>query len=230
MDPHDFSGYLRKHPLFQDIKKDDLRTIAGQMSPLEVKKGHVFYFQGDQPTYAYIIRSGLIKLSRITLEGRELTLHIVQENDLFGEAAILLGSACDTTAEAITPCTLCQIYRNHFLQISESYPPVTQRIARMVSQRLIRLEEKFQIAISRDIPSRTACTLLELAERFGEKSKEGVTINLSLTHLELASLIGSTRETTCVTLNNFRRNGWIQSWKRNIVLRDVAALRSLCET
>jgi len=230
MNPEDSSSYLKKHPFFCDVKKESLKDIAKQMSLADVKKGNIIYFQGDQPESVYLIRTGLVKLSRITPEGRELTFSFFKTNDMFGEVAILDGTPRDTTAEAVTDCLLYQIYRHHFLQILKSCPSAAVEVSSMVSHRLMKLEEKFQITVSRDISSRIACTLLDLAEEFGDPSKEGVTISLPLTHLEIASLIGSTRETTCVTLNKFRRNGWIQTKKRNMVLLDLRALRSLCET
>jgi len=149
---------------------------------------------------------------------------------MFGETAILHGSPQDTAAEAVSDTLLYQIYRNSFLQICNSFPSVAVRVSSLISRRLIKLEEKFQIAVSRDVSSRIAGVLLDLAEGFGKTSEGGVAIKLPLTHLEIASLIGSTRETTCVTLNKFRRNGWISSDKRRIVLLDTGALRSLCET
>ena len=86
------------------------------------------------------------------------------------------------------------------------------------------------MAVSRDISSRIAGALLELGESFGERTVEGISIRIPLTHLEIASLIGSTRETTCVTLNKFRRRGWIRTVRRKTILLDPQALRALCET
>jgi CRP/FNR family transcriptional regulator len=230
MNTEELSSYLGKHPLFHEVRKEGLKEIAGQLSPLEVKKGNIIYFQGDQPKSVYLIRSGFVKLSRITPEGRELTFSIFKENDLFGEAAMLNGTSHDTTAESVTNCLFFQIYRNNFLQILKNHPSVAVQVSSMLSYRLLKLEEKFQIAVSRDISSRIACILLELANGFGKPTEEGMTITIPLTHLEIASLIGSTRETTCVTLNVFRRKGWIQSKKRNIILINLKALKALCET
>jgi CRP/FNR family transcriptional regulator len=230
MNPEDVSTYIKRHVLFREVKNEGLKDITRHLSPAEVKKGNIIFFQGDRPESIYLIRSGFVKVSRITPEGRELTLSIFKANDLFGETAILNNSPHDTTAEALTNCFFYQIYRNQFLQILKKYPSISIKISSMVSQRMLKLEEKFQIAVSRDISSRIACVLLELADRFGEPSEGGTIITLPLTHLEIASLIGSTRETTCVTLNKFRRKGWVQSNKRYLVLQDVRALKSLCET
>ncbi len=230
MNPQDPISYLRRHPLFSELNKDVQKQISGQLRPVEVKRGNILYFQGDPPKHVYLIRSGFVKSSRITPEGRELTFCIFKENDILGETAVLNNSSCDTTTEAFTDCHLYQITVNHFLQILRNHPLVAARISSILSNRLVKLEEKFQIAVSNDISSRIACTLLDLAEAFGTNSKDGVTITLPLTHLEIASLIGSTRETTCVTLNKFRRNGWIRSERRNMTILNLKALRSLCET
>ncbi len=230
MNREDISTFIKRHVLFREVKNEGLKEIARLLSSAEVKRGNIIFFQGDQPESVYLLRSGFVKLSRITPEGRELTLSIFKANDLFGETAILNNSPHDTTAEALSNCLFYQIYRNQFLQILKRYPSISIKVSSLVSHRMLKLEEKFQIAVSRDISSRIACVLLELADRFGEPSEEGTIITLPLTHLEIASLIGSTRETTCVTLNKFRRKGWIQSKKRYLVLQDIRALKSLCET
>lgn len=230
MNAHESDRYIRRHPLFRDIRREGLRQIASHMSLIEERKGNILYFQGDHARSVYLIRSGLIKLSRITPEGRELTFCIFKENDLFGVASLFLGSPRDTAAEAVTDTVLYQIYRNDFIQICNSFPSLAMEVSSIICGRLIKLEEKFQIAVSRDVSSRIARVLLDLAEAFGVTSEEGLAIDLSLTHLEIASLIGSTRETTCVTLNKFRRNGWISSENKRINLLDIRALKSLCET
>jgi CRP/FNR family transcriptional regulator len=230
MNPQDSISYLRRHPFFSEINKEGIKTISSQLRPIDIKKGNILFFQGDPPKSVYLIRSGFIKSSRITPEGRELTFYIFKENDLFGETAVLNNSPNDTTTEAFTDCLLYQIHVNNFLEILGNNPLFAMKVSSIMSNRLVKLEEKFQIAVSCDISSRIASTLLDLAEAFGVNSKEGVVITLPLTHLEIASLIGSTRETTCVTLNKFRRNGWIQSEKRSMTLLNLKVLRSLCET
>jgi CRP/FNR family transcriptional regulator len=230
MTDHDTIGLLKRHPLFRDTEREGLSRISRHLRPAEVKKGKILYFQGDPPDSLFLIRSGLVKLSRITPEGRELTFSIHRDGEIFGEAAVLNGSPHQSAAETIADSSLFQIYRNSFLQILRDHPSVAVRISSMMGRRMIKLEERFQIAVSRDISSRIAGALLDLGERFGESTDDGVSIRLPLTHLEIASLIGSTRETTCVTLNKFRRRGWVRTGRRRIVLLDLDALRALCET
>jgi CRP/FNR family transcriptional regulator len=230
MTSQDLIGFLKKHPLFREVRQDGLKKINRQLRPADVKKGKILYFQGDPPESLFLIRTGFVKLSRITPEGRELTFSIFRDGDVFGEVALLNKLPRESAAETIADTVLYQIYRNDFFQILFGFPSVAVRISSMLCRHLIQLEERFQIAVSRDVSSRIASILLDLANRFGESSRDGISIRLPLTHLEIASLIGSTRETTCVTLNNFRRNGWIQSEKKHLVLLDIDALRSLCET
>ena len=230
MHSEEIDNYIKRHVVFREVRNEGLKDIARHLNATEVKKGTIIFFQGDRSQSIYLIRSGFVKLSRITPEGRELTLSIFKSNDIFGETTLLNNSPHDTTAEALSDCLLYQIHRNPFLKILKKYPSIAINVSSIVCHRMMKLEEKFQIAVSRDISARVACVLLELAARFGKPSETGTIITLPLTHLEIASLIGSTRETTCVTLNKFRRNGWILTKKRQIVLQDVPALKALCET
>ncbi len=230
MNSYDPISYCSNNPLFREVNKDGIKQIAGQMRSIEVKKGNIIYFQGDRPASVYFIRTGSVKLSRITPEGRELTFSILGKNDIFGVTSVLLGNQRPTAAEAVVDCLLYQMYRSQFLQMLKRFPSLAIYLSSTIGQRLIKLEEKLQIAVSRDVASRISSTLLDLADQFGKASKEGVIIDIPLTHLEIAGLIGSTRETTCMTLNKFRRRGWIQTERRAITLIDLKALRSLCET
>jgi len=122
MNAHESDRYIRRHPLFRDIKRESLRQIASHMSLIEERKGNILYFQGDHARSVYLIRSGLIKLSRITPEGRELTFCIFKENDLFGVASLFLGSPRDTAAGAVTDTVL-------YLDLPERFYPDLQLLS-----------------------------------------------------------------------------------------------------
>jgi CRP-like cAMP-binding protein len=122
MNSYDPISYCSNNPLFREVNKDGIKQIAGQMRSIEVKKGNIIYFQGDRPASVYFIRTGSVKLSRITPEGRELTFSILGKNDIFGVTSVLLGNQRPTAAEAVVDCLLYQMYRSQFLQMLKRFP------------------------------------------------------------------------------------------------------------
>ena len=94
---------------------------------------------------------------------------------------------------------------------------------RLVGQRLVRAERRVADFALDAIPARLDKLLAELSERYGEHKPEGVLIDIALPHREIASIVGSTRESVTVRLNALRRAGIIDFVDRKILIKHPAA-------
>ena len=90
---------------------------------------------------------------------------------------------------------------------------------RLVGQRLARSEQRVADFALDAIPARLEKLLHELSERYGQPGTDGVLIDLNLPHREIASIVGSTRESVTVRLNDMRRAGMIDSVDRKILIK-----------
>src|SRR5690606_28387370 len=123
--------------------------------------------------------------------------------------------------------TLLSVPRDDFLKLVLQYPQLALRMTRLISERRRRLENRVGGLLFKTAHARLASLFLDLAEDFGVRDSRGVIVNLKLTHKEMASLIGATRETVSFAILDLRRDELILTESKRVVIVDEPGLRRL---
>ncbi len=190
-------------------------------------RGGYLFRPGDPADFLYFVEDGLVKLSVCSETGRDLTLSLYGAGEFFGEEIVLAGSERFAFAVAIEDASLLAFSRARVRELSERDREVALFLTRLVSERLSDSARQMEALAWNTVPARLAAALLRLARRGGFRGAidprgrmdpDGTRVQLRITHQELANLIGSTRETTTATLSAFRRRGWIDLVRREILL------------
>jgi len=219
--------FFRNNALFEGLPSDTLDRIVANAETRELRKKRVIWTPGDPVDRLYLVRSGVVKQSRVTNEGRELTLHFFAKNDVFGEVAIFSTGPHTTVAEAYDDCTLYTITRDELERLLHANPGLAIELTRIISSRRERLESRLGGLLFKTAHARLAGLFLELAQDFGVRDSRGIIVNLKLTHKEMASLIGATRETVSFAILDLRRDSLILTESKRVVVLDEDALRAL---
>lgn len=218
---------LRDYELFEGVEEQELDQLGKGSQPSVVPKRN-YIFTPDEPSHAvYMLKKGRVRISRLSETGKQVTLVILEPGAVFGESAIFSDQPRKYYAEALDDAYICAINKHEFEQIVTRNPMVSLRLAQIVEQRLEEAQEQLENLVFYDVQTRLARLLLKLADMHGERVPAGVRIGLRLTHEDLASLIGSTRETTSKILNEFKTAGHIDVEKRQIILLDQKALADM---
>ncbi|HMU38693.1 MAG TPA: Crp/Fnr family transcriptional regulator [Pseudomonadota bacterium] len=226
-DPKKALWFLRKLPLFADIPHDTLQQCSNLVWLLELKRRQVVFLPGDPGGAVYFVSSGRIKISKVTSDGKELTLDYGAANDVFGELCLIDGGPREDMAEAMDTSVVIEFDRGHFERLVQKEGLIGFRLVKVLAQRRRQLEEKVENLIFKDVNSKLAELLLRLGQDFGVADKRGTLLSLKITHQEMANLIGSTRETVSLTLSQFRRSGLIATEGRRVILSDQEGLQAL---
>jgi CRP-like cAMP-binding protein len=193
-------------PLLADLGPDAIARMAERVELREARRRDVVYLPGDPGRSLFFVHGGRIKVSKVTRDGKSLTLayHGPAENALLSE-----------------------IERAHFEELINSHPVLGLAMTRLMIVRRRELENKVEALVFRDVSSKLAELLVKLAGENGVDDARGTLIALKITHQELANLIGSTRETVSLTLSTFKRKRLIQTEGRKVIISDAEALRAL---
>jgi CRP/FNR family cyclic AMP-dependent transcriptional regulator len=183
------------------------------------------FHRGEQIGLGAIITSGRTKVSYYTDDGDEVVLAIRGPDTLLGELSAIDGEPPSATVTAIEPTETIVISVDDFTDFLESHVGAAMLMLRVLTHRLRDAERKRIEFGSSDTLSRVARRLVEMADRFGEKVNDGVRIDLAMTQDELAGWAGSSREAVSKALRSLRNRGWIETHRRFITVRDIAALR-----
>lgn len=216
--------FLKQVRLFSDPSDESIRMMEAVTRMESVKRRQVIFLPGDPAGVVYFLKTGRVKISRINEEGKEMTLAILEPGEVFGELELLEGIPRDTVAEALDDASICVMQRPDFEEMLKRDPNTSLRLTKLIGLRLKKIENRIENLVFRDVPSRLAGLLLQLARELGVEDGRGILLQVRLTHQELAGLIGSTRETVSATLGEFRRQGLVEIGQRKIVLRDTAGL------
>jgi CRP/FNR family transcriptional regulator len=107
------------------------------------------------------------------------------------------------------------------------HAPLAMRMIRLVGERRQRLENRVESLLFKSAHARLAALFLELGDTFGVRDSRGRIVNLKLTHKEIASLIGATRETVSFAILDLRKDGLVLTEGKRVILVDEARMRSL---
>jgi len=192
-----------------------------------VPRGTFVYRPGDPADPLYMVEEGLVKVSVSSPSGRDLTVGLYGPGEVFGEEAVLEDGRRVAFATALEPCLLVALPRARLHQLLARDQEIGAYLTRLLAARVKESIRQLESIAWNPVPSRLAGALLHLAARNGAPDGAGTRVTLRMTHQELANLIGSTRETTTATLNDFRRRGLINVVRRHIVLLKPDLLSAL---
>ena len=203
--------------LFRGIPGAEAGKIAGFLKEKSYPREAALFYEGSPNDSLYIVRKGLVKLVSLSEKGTETILHILREDDVFGELLLVDGKR-PFTAVAVTDVAVSALSRKNFLEILSGCRAFAENYTRLLSQRLMQVEKEFAGLIHAWAYHRLAKELLHLAEDIGVDTLEGTRISLRLTHEDLANLIGTARETVTLQLHKFEEMGLIHREGRNLIV------------
>jgi len=219
------ASILAESPLLRELSEQDAETFRPHTHVVLLPRGDRLFDEGDLGDCLYLVISGKVKLTRTAPDGRESLVSVHGPGDMFGELAMFDPTYRTSTAVAITDARLAQIAHNDLRNVLATRPPVALLLLKALAQRLRRVTETNTNLIFTDVPGRVAKALLELADKFGTLTDEGIQVNHDLTQEELAQLVGASRETVNKALADFATRGWLQLAAKSVLIIDQDRLR-----
>jgi CRP-like cAMP-binding protein len=218
---------LRKCDVLSEVAQDAMHALLPGLTTSSYRPRQVIYLPGDRAQGVHFLTSGRIKISKVTRDGKELTLAYRNEGDFFGEPCLLDGGPREEMAEAMDASVTVEIPREMLDRLLKGDGGAAYKFARALIVRRKDLETRVEQLIFKDVGAKLAELLLNLGQEHGIPEARGIAVGLKITHQEMANLIGSTRETVSLTLSQFKRKGLIQTEGRRVILSDLEGLRAL---
>jgi CRP-like cAMP-binding protein len=219
--------YLKHINLFHGMSDEQMRMVEERTVMREIRRKEVLYLPGDAGDRIYLLKRGVVKISALTDEGKEIILALLRPGEVFGEEAVLEEAPRDHMAEAYEDALICVITRQDFMGILRAHPEMVFKVTKLVGFRLKTLRNRVEGLLFKGAPARLAQTLLDLAHEHGVRDAQGILLPLKLSQQDLASLIGVTRESVNLALADFRSRGLIETEGRALRLLRPEALRAL---
>ena len=211
------------------LPEETLKRLERIAEQRQYRRRQVVHFADQSGDYVYLLCTGRVKIARVSERGRELTLYLLDDGAIFGETGLLdANDPYELVAETLEDSLIVVFRRADILTALEQSLSATRELLKLVSTRRVQAENQVADLVFLEVPKRLAKLLLRLYEgQGGRSSRVGLTLRGKMTHQELANVIGSTRETTTLILNDFKRQGLIEFLGRKIVITDRGGLEKL---
>lgn len=209
-------------PIFQVLQQEEMIELSKVITHRTYKKGDYIYLAGDLSNHLFVVRKGTIKLTHVLEDGHEQVVRIVLPGDFFGELALFQNTPMIYNAIVIEEAELCVLQGNFFKELLIKVPHLQLNMLQILSERLEIAEKKLTQAHSQDANQRLAAFLLQCSEN-GIKQ----TFRLPVNKTDIASILGTSRETLSRKLSSLQKKGIISLSGREIKICNLDALKEL---
>ena len=203
----------------EDFERAGLKVVERRFGQKDM-----IFAPGDRDDQLYFLLSGTIRLYRLYGEYKEATTAMLREGGIFGKLSLVEGRWQDVFAEAVTDVRVASIQKASIERSVKTNPEFALKLFSSFAERLRQSDEVIESLLHREVSTRLATLLMNLSERFGHNGGVGVTVDVRLTHQDLANMIASTREAVSKVMSEFQRDGLIETRNRRIVILDRNSL------
>ena len=203
------ASFLRKIPLFEGLTEEDLEAIALVTITRSFSKDQVIILAEEEGDALFIIRTGQVKVSIVSEDGREVILSLLRDGAVFGELSLLDEKPRSANVIATEDAELYMLRRGDFLLLLHKMPKIAISLLSELASRLRKTDRKIEGLALLDVTSRISETLLVLADEQGHETIDGFHIANRPTHQQLANMSGTTRETVSRVLKRLESQGYI---------------------
>jgi CRP-like cAMP-binding protein len=218
---------LERHVLLGKLSTAEIDALVTYSRVERFAAGEEIFAKGAPGQSMMAVLRGTVRISSLSVAGKEIVFNLINHGEIFGEIAALDGGERSGDATAVTDCEILVIRRRDLLPFLENHADICLTLIKILCQRLRRTSEQVEDVLFRDLESRVAKALLQLAERPGQPCLPGGSVDLHLSQRELGNIVGSSRESVNKTLQTLQRKGLVDLAKGAIVIRDAAAIEQL---
>jgi len=199
---------LRRIPLFASVGDADLERMASLLIERRFPKGATVVEEGLPGDYMYIIKQGRVKITKLSEDGREKILEMMGAGAFFGEMALLDHAPRSATVKTLAPAVLLALSRTDFLALLRRSPDLAMNVIQELTRRLRETDEQASSLSFLRVKDRTKGLLRRMAEEGPHQGQRRVTP--SLTHQQIADMIGTSRETVTRVVKELKQDGWLE--------------------
>ncbi|WP_339180284.1 Crp/Fnr family transcriptional regulator [Paenibacillus sp. FSL R5-0701] len=224
--------YLSQFDLMSSLSEADLIEMDGMTSITTIPKNRQIQTPDTFTEGFYFVKKGKVRLYTLNPEGRQFTLDILTEGNVFGEMnGISLGTRA-VYIETMEECDICLMNKQRFEQFLIEHPQFMMRLMNVLSERIKRMSELTQTLALGNLHEKVLHNLFRLAEQMGWiEEDEYCRIQLGLTHQEIAWMAGATRESVTIVMQDLVKSGRIRTGFKSVSLHrdEIANLRKITD-
>ncbi len=212
------SEFLKNIDLFSLLSDKEIEQITNKLTVKKFKKDEVILQEEDTNEYMYIILSGKVKVIQIKESGKEIIIALHQSGDFFGEVSLIDGRTAPAMVLSTEDSVIALISKKDFFSLLYSQTKVLDILLQILCTRLRESWDRIQILSFNNASDRVKMLLILLSNEYGNRTKEGIKLNIKLTHQEIADMAGIARETVTRIIDKWIKDGDLEMKERLIFM------------
>ena len=217
----------REDQLFCNLPTAAVQRLASITSAAVYPKGATLFVEGQSPRGVFILCTGKVKLSTSSADGRALILRISESGEVLGLPGTITGKPYELTADVIEPTQANFIARTDFLAFLREHGEAALRVAQQLGETYhSAISEMRTIGLSHSAGEKLARFLLDLSADH-DAGEGDIKLTLTLTHEEIAQMIGASRETVTRLFSDFKKKELLQIKGSTLIIKNKAGLESV---
>ena len=219
------SAILSGIPSFSGLSERQIEELRKIVVNRHFNKGQIIFSEGDNGNGFYVLVSGLVKIFKVSLEGKEHIMRVVGAGEPFGQVAVYAGRSFPANAQSIAKSHLLFFPRTAFVEMITKNPSLALNMLSVLSMRLREFTVHVENLALKEVPGRLAAYLIYLADEEGGNDS----FTLGISKGQLASLLSTSPETLSRILAQMVGKNLIEVLKRDITILDLGGLKELAE-
>ena len=220
----EITNFLKKIFIFSSLDEEHYIELKKISKILTFKKNEIIFSEGDEAKGFYIVKSGRVKIYKISTDGKEYILHLFGPNEPFGEVPAFVGGKFPANAEAYEDSEVIYFNRDLFLQLLKKIPEISVKIIGLLSKRLYTFTKIIESLSLKEVPSRLAEYLIYLSKKNKTES-----FDLAIPKKVLANILGTTPETLSRIFLKLKNEDIIEMNGNSIKIIDSEKLEDYAE-
>lgn len=215
---------FKSQSIMANLPESDLAVLTAHQSEQVYRKGEVIFREGGYPAGIFFIKKGKVKKYKVSRDGGQQIIYVANTGELLGYHAVLEGERYPDSAASLEESTILFIPKEDFLLALQQSPLLSGRLLKALSHEFSVMVNSITLFSQRSVRERLALQLVVMREKYKADLQPGAPVEINLSREDLASLVGTTRESIVRMLGEFREAGILDTKGRKIIVRNVVAL------
>ena len=211
---------LQSVSIFWDLDEDELGHIADKMVAKHFENGNYIFLEDSEGEQCFFVLEGSVKVTRLSKDGREVILAMLNEGDFFGEMSLLDGESRSANVIALEKTKVLTLDRNDFIAVVNDYPQIAVQLLKELARRLRKSDRQIASLSLSDAEKRIALCIIRFADEQGVIQNGKVSIPKTPIQQDIANMAGTSRETVSRALGLLEKEDLIERNGRELIILD----------
>ena len=211
---------LQSVALFWDLSEEELGYISQKMIARHYETGKFIFLEDSEGEQCFFVVQGSVKVTRLSKDGREVILAMLNEGEFFGEMALLDGESRSANVIALEETEVLTLNREDFLVVLHDYPQIAIQLLKEMAHRLRKSDRQIASLSLSDAEKRIALCIIRFADEQGVIRRGQVSIPRVPIQQDIANMAGTSRETVSRAINVLEKEHYIKRQGRELLILD----------